>query len=171
MALVEGVKYGLSASDNNNNGSCSFTSGRNISTNQPNSGTSKSVIFVKLTDSALKAIEDYLRSQVSIPRWKLNFLIDQWSMITYFTPATRIFIFIQISVKTLNLYFITSDSARITRSLIFPYCWYAALVCIIVGSKNLLFLDVGYLIKVYTWSIFKIWNDFFRKYINLAYKM
>lgn len=66
MALVEGIKYGLSASDNNN-GSCSFTSsGKNQSTNQFNSGTSKSVIFVKLTDSALKAIEDYLRSQVRI---------------------------------------------------------------------------------------------------------
>jgi len=65
MALVEGVKYGLSATDNNN-GTGSFCSAKTQSANQTHSGgTSKSVIFVKLTDSAFKAIEDYLRSQVS----------------------------------------------------------------------------------------------------------
>jgi len=45
MALVEGVKYGLSSQ--------ASASG----------GTNKTVIFVKLTDSALKAIEEYLKAQ------------------------------------------------------------------------------------------------------------
>ncbi len=44
MALVEGVKYGLSS--------------------QVNQCGNKQVIFVKLTDSALRAIDDYLKSQV-----------------------------------------------------------------------------------------------------------
>lgn len=62
MALVEGVKYGLSTHEN-------YSSSQNFKQQQLNNELSntvakKSVIFVKLTDSALKAIEDYLQSQV-----------------------------------------------------------------------------------------------------------
>ncbi len=60
MALVEGVRYGLH--------------GQNASGTHPqppdphHHGPTKSVVFVKLTDSALKAIEDYLRTQVRAQR-------------------------------------------------------------------------------------------------------
>lgn len=45
-ALCPGVQYGLSS--------------------QQNFGENKDLIFVKLTDSALRAIEDYLKNQVSL---------------------------------------------------------------------------------------------------------
>jgi len=54
MALVEGLKYGLSSQYQN--------SQPNANNKLPSSN--KSVLFVKLTDSALKAIEEYLKSQV-----------------------------------------------------------------------------------------------------------
>lgn len=44
--LCPGVKYGLSS--------------------QQNFGENKDLIFVKLTDSALRAIEDYIKNQVSL---------------------------------------------------------------------------------------------------------
>lgn len=44
-ALVAGVQYGLTSQDHFNE--------------------NKSLIFVKLTDSALRAIEEYLRNKVS----------------------------------------------------------------------------------------------------------
>lgn len=50
-ALVAGVQYGLSS--------------------QLNSNENKSIIFVKLTDSALKAIEDYLKNRVSTKTFTL----------------------------------------------------------------------------------------------------
>ena len=86
MALVVGVKYGLLAADNNSSPVPSFLPhpGSQGTRSQPTgptrptattnggggetgggSSSGKSVVFVKLTDSALKAIEDYLRSQVS----------------------------------------------------------------------------------------------------------
>lgn len=46
-ALCPGVQYGLSS--------------------QENLGENKDLIFVKLTDSALRAIEEYVKNQVSVP--------------------------------------------------------------------------------------------------------
>lgn len=45
-ALCPGVQYGLSS--------------------QENLGENKDLIFVKLTDSALRAIEEYVKNQVSV---------------------------------------------------------------------------------------------------------
>lgn len=52
-ALCPGVKYGLSS--------------------QQNFGEDKDLIFVKLTDSALRAIEEYIKSQVSLDFQQLSY--------------------------------------------------------------------------------------------------
>jgi RNA polymerase II elongation factor ELL len=85
MALVEGVKYGLSTPENSQNPTHKFNNYQQQSevcapNNSVNNGGGgggngkKSIIFVKLTDSALKAIEDYLRSQKTGDRATLQFL-------------------------------------------------------------------------------------------------
>jgi len=74
MALVESVKYGLSSSENSQNSSHKFSNFQSENNGVSGGGGKKSVIFVKLTDSALKAIEDYLRSQKTGERATLQFL-------------------------------------------------------------------------------------------------
>lgn len=51
--LCPGVQYGLSS--------------------QQNFGENKDLIFVKLTDSALRAIEDYIKNQVNFSKIFLSF--------------------------------------------------------------------------------------------------
>ncbi|EFN75011.1 hypothetical protein EAG_07806 [Camponotus floridanus] len=56
MALVPGVQYGLSSHDNFDE--------------------HKSLIFVKLTDSSYRAIQEYLKSRHYSPMWTKN-LVQQ----------------------------------------------------------------------------------------------
>lgn len=56
-ALCPGVQYGLSS--------------------QQNFGENKDLIFVKLTDSALRAIEEYIKNQVSLIKKNFHKIVTQ----------------------------------------------------------------------------------------------